>query len=81
MFIRSYKWTVSVEHNNSFFDESYQFDKPATSHQIAAYASAITKQTSSKKIEGKKINITAELRVRKLLINKREDVLAVHRKC
>ena len=55
--------------------------KPANSHQISAYAGEITKQVRSKKVAGKKINITAKLRARKRLINKRDDVLAVHRKC
>jgi hypothetical protein len=55
--------------------------KPANSHQISAYAGEITKQVRSKKIAGKKIIITAKLHARKRLIIKRENVLAVHRKC
>ena len=75
--------TVSAIHNDIYASSMkvINLDKPATSHQISAHAGEITKQACSKKNVGKKINLTAKLRARKRLIDKRADVLAVHRKC
>ena len=75
--------TVSTIHNDMYASsiKVINLNKPATSHQITAYAGEITKQARSKKNTGKKINITANLFARKPFINEREDVLAVHRKC